>query len=587
MPVDAVQYINTNPVSGKSWAEYQPVEPVAYKDIDPLVCGIVKARGFDFDTFFAASFKNMPDPSTLKGMEAAVKRFCDAVIGGRKIGIFGDYDVDGATSTSLLYRWIKNFGHDAVFYIPDRMKEGYGPNVNAVRILREQENVELIMFLDTGTVAHESVDLAEELGMEVIIIDHHDQDSRDPKGILVNPKQRGESGDYTYLCTVGLVFMFLVAVQREMRARGFFTPERPEVDLRNWLGLVALGTVADLVPLVGLNRSFVALGLPRMALIPGLQALSELNRSGKQDKPAAFNEHNCGFVFGPCINAAGRIGDTRTGTFLLASDDLAHATEIARDLVETNSERKAMTELMKEKALQLATTEFANDEVIVVYDKDWHPGIVGIVAGRIREATGKPAIVMGQHGEYLAGSARTHENFNIGGALIAAKESGLLVKGGGHQMAGGLTIAEENVPELRRVLNDAAKGTKAPPVRVDLAIETGQLTVAFSNAVERLQPFGMGNPKPKIVLHGGFISSVRIVGSGNVKLTLMSEKGTTDAILFWGAETQLGKALLAAKGRHVDVMGTVMTNEYQTQQSAQIKIEDAMIDGWETEAEVA
>jgi len=376
MSIGAIEYVNSLSVSKKEWSEFTPVKSPGYADISPEICGVVVSRGFEPETFFNPSFKAMPDPYKLVGMEAAVKVFCDAVQAGKKIGIFGDYDVDGATSTSLLFRWIGRMGGDSVFYIPDRMTEGYGPNVNAVRLLKEQESVEFLMFLDTGTTAHDSLDLAAELGMEIVTIDHHEQDSRDPKGILVNPNQRREEGrEFGYLCTVGLVFLFLVGVQREMRSRGFFTEDRKEVDLREWLGIVALGTVADLMPLVGLNRAYVTLGLPRMASIPGIKALSELNRSRKDNTPAEFNEHNCGFVYGPCINAAGRIGDTRTGTFLLSTNDPDRAMEIARDLVEINAERKAMTELAKEKAITLATTVYKDDPVIVVYDNDWHPGI--------------------------------------------------------------------------------------------------------------------------------------------------------------------------------------------------------------------
>lgn len=583
MSIGAIEYVNSLSVSKKEWSEFTPVKSPGYADISPEICGVVVSRGFEPETFFNPSFKAMPDPYKLVGMEAAVKVFCDAVQAGKKIGIFGDYDVDGATSTSLLFRWIGRMGGDSVFYIPDRMTEGYGPNVNAVRLLKEQESVEFLMFLDTGTTAHDSLDLAAELGMEIVTIDHHEQDSRDPKGILVNPNQRREEGrEFGYLCTVGLVFLFLVGVQREMRRRGFFTEDRKEVDLREWLGIVALGTVADLMPLVGLNRAYVTLGLPRMASIPGIKALSELNRSRKDNTPAEFNEHNCGFVYGPCINAAGRIGDTRTGTFLLSTDDPDRAMEIARDLVEINAERKAMTELAKEKAITLATTVYKDDPVIVVYDNDWHPGIVGIVAGRIREATGKPAIVMGRHGENLSGSARTHENFKIGAAVIEAKEKGLLIKGGGHHMAAGVTIAEDRVEEFRAFMNKAAEGTKAPPVRVDLALPVGKLSVNLVQSMDRMQPFGMGNPKPKVVLYGGFISGTKVMNNGHVKIFLTGEAGNAEAILFFGEETELGRALLASKNKFVDILGTAQVNIWGTQQNAQIKIEDAMIQGWNT-----
>ncbi len=582
-----VEYVNTRSVLGKQWSLIDPVLPLPHEDIDPLVGGIVNARGFDLDTFFHASFKNMPDPDRLVGMAEAVKAFCDAVETEKKIAVFGDYDVDGATSTSLVMRWLGAMGRDGIFYIPDRIKEGYGPNVPAMEFLKNEENVDFILFLDTGTTAHDSLNRAAELGMEIVIIDHHEQNSIDPTGILVNPKQRRDSGEFSYLCTVGLVFLFLVAVQREMRKRGFFTATRPEIDLRKWLGIVALGTVADLVPLIGLNRVYVTLGLPRMAEIPGLRALADANRSQRDSKPAEFTERNCGFVFGPCINAGGRIADTRTGTYLLSTDDEERAAEIARLLVENNTERQAMTQLAKDKALEIAINQFADDPAIVVHDKDWHPGIVGIVAGRLREATGKPAIVLGGQGDYLSGSARSHENFNIGAAIIAAAEKKILVKGGGHHMAAGASLTEDRLDEFRAFINEAARGTEPPPVDVDIVLPAGKLTVGFARSVERMAPFGMGNPEPKVVLYGGFITNIRTMADKHLKLTLTSEYGASEAVLWNGKGTPLGNALEASQGHFVDLMGIASVNVWNTKQLAQLKIFDAMIKDWNADTQDA
>lgn len=572
-----IEYVSDKSVLGKPWRAAPLPSLDGFEDIDPVVCGVVRERGFDPNTYFHASFQEMPDPNTLVGMADAVQAFCNAVESKKKIAVFGDYDVDGATSTSLIMRWLGAMGVDGIFYIPDRILEGYGPNVPAIRHLREEEGTEFILFLDTGTTAHESLNTAAELGMEIVIIDHHEQNSIDPKGILVNPKQRTETGRFSYLCTVGLVFLFLVGVQREMRRRDFFNDSRPEIDLRKWLGIVALGTVADLVPLVGLNRVYVTFGLPRMGEIPGLRALADCNRNRKDDKPAEFTERNCGFVFGPCINAAGRIADTRTGTYLLSTDDEAQAMAIARQLVENNSERQAMTKLAKDKALEIAIRDFPDDPTLVVYDKEWHPGIVGIVAGRLREATGKPAVVLGSQGEYLTGSARSHENFNIGAAIIAAYEQKILVKGGGHQMAAGASLSEDRISEFRAFLNEAAKGTSPPATSVDVGLAAGCLSVSIAKSIERMAPFGMGNPEPKIAIYGGFISKKQVLADKHIKLTVASEHGSTDAVLWNGIGTPLGDALLKAEGCFVDLLGTASVNVWNTRQLAQLKIIDAMI----------
>ncbi len=591
MPQTPVEFCNTISIKGREW-EYKalPDEVVPLPNVEPIVAQLIVSRGFEQEQFFNPSFaKEMPDPSTLIGMDAAVAAFCDAVQSNKKIAIFGDYDVDGATSTSIVLRWLRHVGHEAVFYIPDREKEGYGPNVKAIRKLREEFGTEFLLLLDTGTTAHESVDLAVELGMEVVIIDHHEQNSRDPQGILVNPKQRGETRAYEYLCTVGLAFLFLVGVQREMRKRDFFTEDCPQVDLKKWLGLVALGTVADLMPLQGLNRAYVANGLAKMEHIPGLVALAELNKNQKTGIPAAYNARNCGFVFGPCLNATGRISDTRMATLLLLTDDEKEALALAREAVETNLERQAMTELAKQSALDQATTLYKDDPVLMLYDKSWHPGINGVVAGRVKEATNKPVIIAGTYNydetikdgsQLFTGSARTVDNFDIGSAVIAAYEAGMLVKGGGHKMAAGITIQEGKIPAFRAYLNEKAKDHKTPPVQVDLVIACGKLDVELMKSIEQMAPFGNGNPEPRIALVGGYISRIEVFAENSIRVHLAGEFGIATCNLWRGLGTPLGDALMASKDKFVDLYGVAKLNTFRTQTSAQLNIEDAMIRGW-------
>lgn len=593
MSLKPVEFCNVRSIKGQEWV-YKPLPEniESIPNVDRSVAQLIVSRGFELERFFKPSFAaEMPDPSTLLNMDAAVSAFCDAVEANKKISIFGDYDVDGATSTSLVLRWLRHVGREAVFYIPDREKEGYGPNPKAVRRLREEFKTEFLLMLDTGTTALESCDLAAELGMDLVILDHHEQNALgDPKGILVNPNQRRETRDYGYLCTAGLVFLFLVGVQREMRRRNFFTADMLPVDLKQWLGLVALGTVADLMLLKGLNRAYVANGLDKMANIPGLVALADLNKNQKTGKPAEFTEYGCGFIFGPCLNATGRISDTRMATLLLTTDDPEEAMAYARESVETNAERKTMTEMIRQEALEQANTLYKDDQVLLLYGKTWHPGINGVVAGKVKEVTNKPVIVCGTYNydpaseaagtQQFSGSARTVENFDIGSAVIAAYENGILIKGGGHKMAAGITIEERRIPEMRAFLNEKAKDHRAPPLDVDLVIPCGKLNVDLMNSINLMKPFGNGNPMPRVALTGGYIARVEIIAERHLRLHMAGEFGIAACNVWSAVGTPFGDALMASKDRFVDLYGTPKLNVFRTQVSAQLDVKDAMIKGW-------
>jgi single-stranded-DNA-specific exonuclease len=555
-------------VRGKEWLARKLESVSGPTGIHPMISSLVAARGHDPETFFAPSLKSeMPDPSSLKGMDDAARAFCDAVIAKKRMVLYGDYDVDGATSTSLVLRWLRAMGVDAAFYIPDRMKEGYGPNADAIRRLHADENIEFVLFLDSGTTAHVPLGVAAELGMEIVIIDHHEPDDRDPPGILVNPKRRDEDRSLAHLCTAGLAFLFLVAVQREMRSREFFNDERPAVDLRDWLGIVALGTVADVVPLSGLNRAYVATGLRRMADVPGINALAMA--AGEEN----FTAKSCGFVFGPCINASGRIGDTRLGTTLLATDDEAFSSEIARNLVEINRERQTLQKAILEGAVETAQT-MADDPVIVLGGADWHPGVVGIVASRIKDMMDRPAVIIGAGG---TASCRSVDGFDIGSAVIAAREAGILIKGGGHAAAAGLTVAPDRVDELRAFLAEKAKGFVAPPVTVDMVFRCGELTPDIVDEMEQMEPFGVGNSRPKIAIVGGWVRQSRVLKEAHVKITLSGRFGQMEAIMFRAIGTPMGDALAGSENMFIDVIGTPTINEYGGRRRVELKIDDAMV----------
>lgn len=568
---DQAQFCGEKSIKGRSWAIKKLAEAPKIEGVHDLAVKVAAARGFDPERFFDPKIKSeMPDPYHLKSMKEAVESFCDAVQAGKKILIYGDYDVDGATSTALVLRWLTKMGHTNVnYYIPDRLAEGYGPNANAIRRTHEEEGIEYLLCLDSGTTAHDPLGVAASLGLEIVILDHHEPDDRDPPGILVNPKRRDEDLKFDYLCTAGLAFLFLVGVQREMRTRGFFNETRPEINLMSWLGIVALGTVADLVPLVGLNRAYVASGLPLMEYIPGVHALNIANGD------AGYTATTCGFVFGPCINAAGRIGDTRQGTYLLWSDNEEEVQTIAQALVETNKERQDIQKAAMQNAIEMGK-ERGDEGVIVLSDPSWHPGVVGLVASKVKDALDRPTVIIGAGG---SASCRSVDGFDIGSSVIAARKAGILLKGGGHAMAAGLTVVPEKIDELREFLCEKAVGFEHPPTEIDLAFKAGELNPTLVEALESLEPFGMKNPKPRIAILNGLVKSVRIMKDLHVKL-FISEGGKETEAMMWNAiGTPLGDALAICEGHYVDIYGTARIDSFGGKRRATVIVEDAIVGG--------
>ena len=567
------EFCNDRSLLGREWQLKDQPQGPQIEGVHPTAVSVAVARGFEPERFFNPTLRaELPDPSIMKGMDEAVASFCDAVAARKRICVYGDYDVDGATSTSLMVRWLSAMGQTPMFYIPDRLKEGYGPNADAIRRLKSEHDIEYILFLDCGTRAHAQLAVAVELGMELVILDHHEQDDRDPPAILVNPKRRDETREYDYLCTAGLAFVFLVAVNREMRLRGFFDANRPEPDLKQWLGIVALGTVCDIVPLKKLNRVFVKMGMPLMGEIAGIRALAKANKSEKGEPE--FNERTCGFVFGPCINAEGRIGDTRSGTILLSTDDMDVATDMALRLVDTNKERQDITKTAQAEAIEIAATQMQGDSTIVIYNEEWHAGIVGIVAARVKDAVGKPAVIIGSGG---SGSCRSVTGYNIGAAVDAALLAGVIDKGGGHMMAAGLHVKPENVDELRRIMCSKSDGFEMPPVEADLAIPCGGLTVSLVEALETLRPFGTENPQPRLVIHGGYVSRVQLMAGKHIKLHLAGRFGGCKALIFNAVGTPLGDALALSEDKLVDIYGKARVDFHAGKHTAIVLIDDAMV----------
>ena len=552
--------------------------------VPPQVLEVVARRGIEgVADWFEPSLKAfMPDPSTLTAMDDAVARLCRAVEGGERIAVFGDYDVDGATSTAIAIRWLRMVGvADAIFYIPQRLEEGYGPNDKAMDKLRA-EGVGLVLCLDSGTGAidpdpakgYDPIGHARRIGLDVVVLDHHEprEDGLMPDAIIVNPKRPEDDGSLAYLCTAGLAFLFLVGANRALRRSGFFAGRGiAEPDLRPLLGLAALGTVADMVPLQGLNRAYVKLGLALMPENPGLAALAEA--TGEVE----FSARTCGFVFGPCINAGGRISDTRQGALLLTTDDPEEARDVAARLFAVNRERQDMQRAMVAACVERAAAENAGDAAIVLYDEEWHPGVVGLASNKVKDAFDRTAVVIGQGGK---GSGRSVEGFNIGQAFHHAIDLGLIKKGGGHAAAGGLTIDPAKVDEFRRFLCEASKGIERPASKVDLVLPVDGADIEAIEGFEAMAPFGMGNPRPRVAVVGAVLERPVLRSKGAIAAKLFDEnRNCVDLILFGGEGTALGDALMAADGRRVDVMGEISINYYAGRRTVQLKVEDAMIGG--------
>lgn len=534
--------------------------------------GIAARRGVaDLDAYFHPRFsKAMPPPDALTDMVAAANRAADAILSGERIGIVGDYDVDGATSTSIVVRFLESVGHsNVVWRIPRRIEDGYGINVDLVRTMREG-GVGLLVVLDSGTTAIEPIATAKALGMDVIVLDHHELGDGMPDAIFVNPKRSDRDRAFDFLCSAGLAFLFSVALTTVLTSRGHFA-SRPAPDLKRLLGLVALGTIADVVPLVGLNRVLVSVGLPILAENLGIQAL--MLAASEQE----VTTRSCGFVLGPCINAAGRIDDMRIGVDLLLARDPSQAEDLAKRLYQLNLDRRAMQQEAVESAIQrVAAGECGKDGVIVLRDDSWHPGIVGLVAARVREAYDRPAMAIGSEGK---GSARSVDGFHIGEPVLSAVEGGLLAKGGGHAAAAGFTAAQGASPEaIKRHVDGYLDGFEAPSVAADLVVAPGGLHPDLVHSFTRIEPFGQGNPRPRIVVAGGMVRKVEILKGKHVKAWLSGPDGETSALAFNAVGTPLGRALIAAEGYALDAMGTADVNAWRGTETAFLKIEDAMVE---------
>jgi single-stranded-DNA-specific exonuclease len=523
----------------------------------------------------------MPDPDTLTDMPKAAARIADAVVGGEKIAIFGDYDVDGATSAAVLAKFLRHCGNEPLIHIPDRLFEGYGPNTEAVRALAEN-GARLLVTVDCGTTSIEPLACAKQLDLDVVVIDHHLADETlPPADALVNPNRLDDLSGLNYLAACGLVFMTVVAVNRELRKRGFWHVLRPEPDLLDSLDLVALGTVADVVPLKGLNRAFVCKGLLAMRRREhvGLTALMDAARL--TGPPECWH---LGFLLGPRINAGGRIGRADLGVRLLLEDDPAEAGALAAELDRLNRERQVIEQATLAQAEAEAMAALGIEEkgaVVVTAGQGWHPGVVGLVAARLKERYGRPAFAIAlEPGGIGTGSGRSITGVDLGSAVRHAVTIGLLIKGGGHAMAAGVTIAPDKLAAFRAYLEETlAHSVEAARLDdvllIDGAVTASGASVAMLTDIGRAGPFGAGQPEPVFALPSHTIAYAEEVGQAHVRARLRAADGTMlNAIAFRAAGKPLGNALLANRGRSVHAAGALSIDRWNGEERVQLRLMD-------------
>jgi single-stranded-DNA-specific exonuclease len=550
---------------------------------DEMLHHLFRARGAnpaDFARLKIPTLRDwLPDPSIFQDMDAAAARLADAIAARENIMIFGDYDVDGATSAAVLIRYLRMVGATVGHYIPDRLLEGYGPSADALVALKHA-GADLVVTVDCGTQGFEALAAAREAGLDVIVVDHHKAATALPLALaLVNPNRLDEAPEaaaHGHLAAVGVAFLLAVALNRTLRQRGAFAT-RPEPKLTELLDLVALGTVADVVPLTGLNRAFVTQGLKVMRTRRNIGLTALIDVAGLSKPPGA---RDLGFALGPRVNAGGRVGKSDLGVRLLTSDDPAEAMALAAELDRLNVDRRSIEADVTAEAMAIADPD-SNMAVALVAGAGWHPGVIGIVASRLKDRLHRPTIVIALGDDGIGkGSGRSLPGVDLGAAVLAAKDAGLLIAGGGHAMAAGLTVAGNGIDALAAFLNDRLSGAvdvaaTARALDCDAAIAPRGVSLHLAETLEVAGPYGQGWSQPRIASGPWTAVDCRIVGEHHLKLVLSgADGGRCKAIAFRHADTALGAAMMAARGRSFYVAGRVKRDDWKSEPSAEIEIDD-------------
>ena len=576
-------------LSGKKWIlkKYNQEELTFIKDnffLDEITSKLLSIRNIKRDeikSFLSPSIKNfLPNPNILKDMEKTTSRTCRAILNNEKIGIFGDYDVDGATSTALLGNYFSELNLDYEIYIPDRKKEGYGPSVNGFQELIDKK-VKIIFTVDCGTLSYEAINFAKEKKIDVIVLDHHQSEINLPSAFsIVNPNRLDDKSNLQYLCAAGVSFMFLVSINRKLRSNGWFEKKNiTEPNLINCLDLVSLGTVCDVVPLVGLNRAIVKQGLKIIKTKKNLGLKTLIDICKIEANPSIYH---LGYLIGPRINAGGRVGKCSHGANLLLNKDPKYSFKLALELDQYNKERQMLEKDLLQKILN-ETKKHTSDPVLVLSGKNWHEGVIGIVAARLKDKFNKPVIIISLNGDEGKASARSIVGFDIGSVIISATQEKILLKGGGHKMAGGFSIKIENINKFKqfvfkkfRGINEDLKSDK--PLFLDSIISPSAVNLDFYNKVDLLSPFGSGNPEPRFIIEDLKTVNGKIVGDKHIKSVLLGKDGSViKSIAFNATDKDLGIYLLKKNNKSFNIAGKLSLNEWKGQSNVEFIIDDISV----------
>ena len=581
--------MNSLSISGKNWVlkKYNQddlsflKENFSLDEITSKLLSIRKIKKDEINAFLNPSIKNfLPNPDDLIDMEKSTKRAVEGISKKEKIGIFGDYDVDGATSTALLGNYFSELNLEYEIYIPDRKKEGYGPSIKSFQELINKK-VKIIFTVDCGTLSFEAINFAKENKIDVIVLDHHQSEIKLPNAFsIVNPNRLDDKSNLQYLCAAGVSFMFLVSLNRALRNKNWFNNNNVcEPNLINFLDLVSLGTVCDVVPLIGLNRAIVKQGLKvfKSKNNLGLKTLLDICRI--ESNPSIYH---LGYLLGPRINAGGRVGKCSHGANLLLNKDPKNSFKLASELDQYNKERQMLEKDLLKKILN-ETKGFSEDPVLILSGKNWHEGVIGIVAARLKDKFNKPVILISLDGEIGKASARSIVGFDIGSIIIAATQEKILLKGGGHKMAGGFSIQIKNIDKFKnfvfkkfRGINEDIKSEK--PLLLDSIIAPSAVNLEFYNKVSLLSPFGSGNPEPRFAVEGVKTINGKIVGEKHIKSVLIGGDGSTiKSIAFNAVENELGGYLLKKNNKSFNIAGKLSLNEWKGQSNVEFIIDDISV----------
>ncbi len=558
--------------------------------VTSIVGQLIAARGVSIaeaETFYRPSLKEcMPDPETLLDMDIGARRIIRAIDQGEEIAIFGDYDVDGATSSAVLYRFLVTIGAKVRIYIPDRMAEGYGPNTNALLSLRDK-GVDVVITVDCGILSFEPLKAARDAGLDVIIVDHHKAEAELPAAIaVINPNRLDDDSEQGQLAAVGVAFLLVVQINKLLREAGFYQGDRKAPDLRLLLDIVALGTVADVVPLTGVNRAFVRQGLKVMAgrKNAGITALSDVGRMSE-----APNAYHAGYILGPRVNAGGRVGKSDLRAKLLTTDDIVEARAIADKLDKYNEERRVIeADVLKAAFEQIEETigiAGEPDTIVIAASDGWHAGVIGIVASRLKDRYGLPSLVIGFEGDEGKGSARSISGVDLGAAVIEAVQQKLLIKGGGHAMAAGLSISKGQLTDLSQFLREHLKkqveaARQNRSLKVDGMIALSGATPELIDQIEQVGPFGAGNPGPRFVIPELDLLKADRVGQNHLRCIFKSKDGKSIKAMSFGTVGQpLGDILQTGVGRRFHITGKLKKDTWGGTPKAEMMLDDVAIVG--------